>query len=140
MWPPRQIGLPAARQSGSASLPGSVQSFEAIKTRVLARLEDRTELTSSKRMPPSILRQGLRTAAEQAAEIEARGMGRVDRDRLVDEVLSELLGYGPLEELFRDAAVREVLVAGPHAVIVRRDHAGWAPCNVRFRDEEHLRT
>jgi len=104
MWPPRQTGLPAARQSGLASLPGAGQSFDAIKTRVLARLEDRTELTHSKRMPPSILRQGLRTAAEQAAEIEARGMGRVDRDRLVDEVLSELLGFGPLEELFRDDA------------------------------------
>ena len=62
MWPQRQIGLPGARTAGAP------QSFEVIKTRVLARLEDRTELTSSKRMPPSILRQSLRTAAEQAAK------------------------------------------------------------------------
>jgi hypothetical protein len=130
----------AARKSGPVPFPGATPSFEAIKTRVLAKLEDRLDPGTSKRMPASLLRQSLRTFAEQITEQEARALPKPHRDRLVEEVLAELLGYGPLEELFREADVREILVAGPHAVIVRRDGGSWTPTSVRFRDEDHLRT
>jgi hypothetical protein len=139
MVPHRPPG-PSPRKSGPIPYPGPAASFDAVKARVLAKLEDRMDLGASKRMPSSLLRQSLRTLAEQIADQEGRGMGRADRDRLVEGVLAELLGYGPLEELFRDPAVLEVLVAGPHAVIVRREHGGWAPTSVRFKDEDHLRT
>lgn len=133
-------GYPAAQgpKSGIISAGGSTQSFEAIKIKVLAKLEDRMDPSTSKRMPVSLLRQSLRTYAEQIADQEARGLSKPDRERLVDEVLAELLGYGPLEELFNDPTVREVMVCGPHAVIVRRDQGGWIPCHVRFRDDDHL--
>ncbi len=139
MAPQRPPG-PSPRKSGSVPFPGAAPSFDAVKTRVLSKLEDRMDLGASKRMPSSLLRQSLRTLAEQVAEQEGRGMGRADRDRLIEGVLAELLGYGPLEELFRDPTVLEVLVAGPHAVIVRREHAGWAPTSIRYKDEDHLRT
>jgi hypothetical protein len=121
-------------------MPGAAPSFDAVKTRVLAKLEDRMDLGASKRMPSSLLRQSLRTLAEQIAEQEGRGMGRADRDRLIEGVLAELLGYGPLEELFRDATTLEVLVAGPQAVIVRRERGGWVPTSIRYKDDDHLRT
>jgi hypothetical protein len=105
---------------------------------VLAKLTDRLDPSASKRMPASLLRQSLRTLAEQIAEQEARALPKADRERLVEEVLSELLGYGPLEELFKDPTIREVLVAGPHAVIARRELGNWLPTSVKFRDDEHL--
>jgi hypothetical protein len=117
-----------------------MQSFDVVKTRVLAKLEDRMNLSASKRMPSSLLRETLRQQAETITEQESRGLNKADRERLVEEVLAELLGYGPLDELFKDAAVREVMVTGPHAVIARRELETWAPTHVRFRDEEHLRT
>jgi pilus assembly protein CpaF len=141
MLPQRPSGTsapPVARTSGS--LPSSRdQSFEAVKARVVAKLEDRLNPAASKRMPSSILRQSLRTQAEQIAEVEGNRLSPSDRGRLVDEALADVLGYGPLDELFRDSNVREVMVAGPHAVLVRRDTAGWLPTSVRFRDETHLR-
>ncbi|MCE9565078.1 MAG: hypothetical protein K8U57_23855 [Planctomycetes bacterium] len=132
-------GYPAAQGPKSGVISSGVaQSFEQIKVKVLAKLEDRMDPSTSKRMPVSLLRQSLRTYAEQIADQEGRGLPKPDRERLVDEVLAELLGYGPLEELFNDPSVREVMVCGPHAVIVRRDMGGWIPCHVRFRDEDHL--
>lgn len=119
--------------------PGLSQSFEVLKSRVLAKLEDRLDPSTSKRMPSSLLRQSIRQHAEQVAEQEARGQGRPERDRLIDAVLSELLGYGPLEELFKDPTVREIMVTGPQAVIVRRDQGQWLPTSVKYRDEEHVR-
>lgn len=141
MLPPRPSGGHAAAQgpkSGIISTSATTQSFDQIKLRVLAKLEDRMDPSTSKRMPVSLLRQSLRTYAEQIAEQEGRGLQKPDRERLVDEVLAELLGYGPLEELFSEPAVREVMVIGPHVVLVRRESGGWIPSNVRFRDDEHL--
>lgn len=113
--------------------------FEAAKMRVLAKLEERLDMSASKRMPASLLRQSIRQHAEQVVELETRGFAKADRDRLVDAVLTELLGYGPLEELFADAAVREVMVTGPGMVIARREQGQWLPTSVKFRDEAHVR-
>jgi hypothetical protein len=128
---------PAARRSGV--IPQPSVPFETAKQRVLAKLTDRMDLTASKRMPPSLLRQNLRQYADQVAEQEARGFAKPERDRMVDAVLAELLGYGPLEELFADPAVREIMVTGPGVVIARRDQGHWLPTSVKFRDEAHVR-
>lgn len=131
--------MPPQRFPGSSAGSATpAASFEAIKSRVLTRLDDRLGPSASKRMPPSLLHQSLRTFADQIADQEARSFSKPDRDRLVEEVLAEFLGYGPLDELFRDPSVREVLVAGPHAVITRGQTSHWMPTSVKFRDEDHL--
>ncbi|MBP3959545.1 hypothetical protein J8F10_30240 [Gemmata sp. G18] len=105
----------------------------------MSKLEDRLDMSSSKRMPQSLLRQSLRQHAEQITDQEARGFAKADRDRLIEEALAELMGFGPLEELFADPGVREVMVTGPGTVIARREHGQWLPTSVKFRDEGHVR-
>lgn len=142
MVPPRPTGsynaTNAARKSGTIQL-SQIQQFELLKTRVLAKLEDRLDPSASKRMPASLLRQSIRTHAEHVADQESRSLSRSDRDRLVDEVLAELLGYGPLDVLFKDPTVREIMVTGPQAVIARRDMGQWLPTSIKYRDEDHVR-
>src|SRR5207302_186379 len=43
-----------------------------------------------------------------------------EKNRLVDELLAELVGFGPLEPLLADAAVTDVMVNGGGAVFVER--------------------
>src|SRR5579883_1556424 len=142
MLPPRPTGSSsppsAARRSGPIAFPQA--SYEAVKKRVLGKLEDRLDMSASKRMPQSLLRQSLRQHAELIAEQEGRGLAKADRDRLIEEVLGEVLGYGPLEELFADPAVREIMVTGPGTVIARREQGQWLPTSVKFRDETHVRS
>jgi hypothetical protein len=127
-----------ARKSGSIAY-SQLQSFDSLKARILSKLEDRFDLSASKRMPASLLRQSIRTHAEQLTDQELRGAARPDRERLIDEVLAELLGYGPLDSLFKDPTVREIMVTGPHSVIVRREQSQWLPTSIKYRDEEHVR-
>ncbi len=135
--PTRPPGPPfAGRESGVAPSP---LAYDSIKARLLAKLEERFDLSTSKRMPQSILRHTLRQQAEQLAEVDARVLPRAERDRLIEEIFSELFGYGPLEELFADPGVREVMVTGPGVVIARREQGHWLPTSVQFRDELHLR-
>jgi len=136
---------PFPRPSGSVSYPparasaaqNSIPVFDIVKTRILIKLQERLDVSRSRRMPAALLAETARQQLEQLIEVEAVRLSRSDRDRLLDEVFSEAFGYGPLDELFADPAVKEITVLGPHAVIARRDQ-GWLPTNVKFRDDEHV--
>lgn len=125
---------PAPRLTGmSVTLP----MLEVVKTRILLKLQERLDVLKARRMPPSLLAEASRNLVEQVVEVEAARLPKSDRDRLVRQVAEEAFGFGPLEELFADPAVREITVLGAQAVLARRDQ-GWLPTNVRFRDEEHV--
>ncbi|WP_432722591.1 CpaF family protein [Jeongeupia wiesaeckerbachi] len=56
---------------------------------------------------------------------------------IADALIKELVGYGPIEDLLNDEAVEDILINGPHSVVVsRRGVLSNEP--VRFRDNEHL--
>ncbi len=126
-------GFPAARTPA----PGPV-TYEAVRQRVLARLHDRLDPAKVRRTPDSLLRPDVRRLAEQLVDAEHPAMNRAERDMLVDDVVGDTLGFGPLDDLFRDPTVREVMVLGPALVVARRD-GGWVPTNSKFRDANHLR-
>ncbi len=129
------------RAPGSAHLPPgqSAPVYEVVKARVLHKLHDRLDPSKSRRgRPASLLLQSARQQVELVIDVEGPRLSRSDRERMLEEVLGEVFGYGPLEELLRDPATEEVLVLGPGAVIVRREQ-GWVPTNVKFRDEDQLR-
>jgi pilus assembly protein CpaF len=82
-----------------------------------------------------------RIVAERLRELLARDrvvLPALALDRLVEEVVDDAVGLGPIEPLMRDPTVTEVIANGPAAVYVER--AGRLnPEPVRFRDAEHLR-
>lgn len=59
------------------------------------------------------------------------------RRRLIREVLDEVFGLGPLEPLFEDDAISDILVNGPDSIYVERLGV-LRPAGVRFRDADHL--
>ena len=82
-----------------------------------------------------------RFVAERMRELLARDrvvLPAADVDRLVEEVVDDAVGLGPLEPLMRDPTVTEVIANGPAAVYAER-RGRLTPEPVRFRDAEHLR-
>jgi pilus assembly protein CpaF len=79
--------------------------------------------------------------ADRLRELLARDrvvLPALDLERLVEEVVDDAIGLGPLEPLMRDPTVTEVIANGPGSVFVERaGKLGAEP--VRFRDAEHLR-
>ena len=62
-----------------------------------------------------------------------------DRAELQQEIIDELLGLGPLEDLMRDEKVTEIMVNGSQTIYIER--AGKITLSDRtFNDERHLRT
>lgn len=60
-----------------------------------------------------------------------------DRERLIDELVSEILGLGPIEPLLKDDSVTEIMVNGPFSIYVERS-GRLVKTAVKFRDNDHL--
>ncbi|MDD1022245.1 CpaF family protein [Pseudomonas sp. TNT2022 ID1048] len=77
---------------------------------------------------------------DKVAEYIARmhlAISRYEMERLAEEIVDELTGFGPLEVLLRDPAVTEILVNGPHRVFVERDGV-LHQSDLRFIDAHHV--
>jgi pilus assembly protein CpaF len=86
---------------------------------------------------PTLLRQRVEADLRDRLQAEA-GLSRDDRDRLLDEIADDVLGYGPLERLLADESVSEIMVNGPDRIWVERQ-GRLSETALRFNDESHLR-
>ena len=68
---------------------------------------------------------------------QRHALNQAERRKLVDDVLDELLGLGPLEPLLKDATITDILVNGHNSVFVER-YGVLEASPVRFKDEKHL--
>ncbi|HEV7887440.1 MAG TPA: CpaF family protein [Acidimicrobiales bacterium] len=85
------------------------------------------------------LQRDVRTAIDRALAQEATQVSAVERRKLVQEVVQDMLGHGPLDPLLADPAVTEIMCNGYDELWVERsgrieqtDHS--------FRDEAHYRS
>ncbi|HVX16056.1 MAG TPA: CpaF family protein [Pirellulales bacterium] len=111
--------------------------FSRIKRELHERLITAMDLTVVRTMPPDELRAQFRRGAEEICGSRSELLSRAERDRLVEELLDETLGLGPLEALMRDPTVSDILINGPNTVYVeRRGRLERTP--IVFEDEQHL--
>jgi pilus assembly protein CpaF len=68
---------------------------------------------------------------------QSHALNMAERRQLVDDVLDELLGLGPLEPLLKDPTITDILVNGPNRVFVER-YGTLEHSAARFKDERHL--
>jgi len=64
-------------------------------------------------------------------------LGRAERQRLFEQIVAEILGYGPLQPLLVDPTITEIMVNGADQVYVER--AGKLErTNLTFESDEHV--
>lgn len=64
-------------------------------------------------------------------------VSRYEMERLAEELVDELTGFGPLEILLRDTSVTEILVNGPDRVFIEREGV-LHQSDLRFIDNQHV--
>ena len=71
--------------------------------------------------------------------IESNGtlLPRNERQKIVQEVIDEILGFGPISSLLKDDNISEIMVNGPNQVYVER-HGILELTNVTFNDDNHV--
>ena len=127
------------KSAGLASRTGDANdhSFEELKQRIHAKLVDKLDLSRVTDMQSDVFRREIRMVVEHLCDTEDTLLNRNERERLVDEVLDETFGLGPLEVLLKDATISDILINGPKNVYVER-RGKMEKTNVAFRNNDHL--
>ena len=131
-----------ARRSASGRSPApetSEQSdtFQELKSRVHRRLLERLNLNSLQDGDSEEARDEVRTAVRSLLAFEDTPLNTEERDTLVEQVLDEVFGLGPLEPLLQDPTISDILVNTYDQVFIERD-GRLVPTDVTFRDDQHL--
>ncbi len=127
--------------------PAAIAPQSATDVALLARLElkshlhdvllDRLNLAVLDKVQPEELRREVSGLVSKVLADEGRPMRAEDFKQLIDELLDEVLGLGPLEPLLADPTINDILVNSHHSVFVER-FGVLEKSKVRFRDERHL--
>ena len=111
--------------------------FENIKRRIHTKLVDKLDLSRVGELEGETLRREIRLVVEHLCDTENTFLNRNERDRLIDEVLDETFGLGPLELLLKDPTISEIMINGPKHVFVEKS-GKLVLTSVVFRDDRHL--
>ena len=138
--PPAQTSAPPkSAKSSSPKTKASkekLEQFNLLKMRLHRKLIDQLDLTRMVGDDESIRKQ-VREVVAQLADQENTLLNYNERQRLINEVLDETFGLGPLEVILADPSVSDILVNGPKQVYVERNGKLEAT-EVEFRDNAHL--
>ncbi|MAR13866.1 MAG: pilus assembly protein CpaF [Blastopirellula sp.] len=113
------------------------EEFDAIKRRIHNKLVDKLDLTKVGELEGEVLRREIRMVVEHLCDSEETFLNRNERERLIEEVLDETFGLGPLELLLKDATISDIMINGPKNIYVER-RGRMEKTNVEFRDNAHL--
>ncbi len=113
------------------------QKFLELKSRLHEALLDRLNFSVIDKIVPEDLRREVANLATEVLAAERTPLRSADFQRLVDELMHEVLGLGPLEPLLADPTINDILVNGYQDVFVER-FGILEKTKIRFRDEKHL--
>src|SRR5581483_7994471 len=109
--------LPTLGRPGEKS---AESDFEDLKKKIHSKLVDKLDLNRIGDLEGDVLRREIRLVVEHLSDQEDTLLNRAERERLVDEVLDETFGLGPLELLLKDATISDILINGPKHIYVER--------------------
>ena len=82
--------------------------FEQVKQRIHGKLIGKLDLSRVGNLEGDVLKREIRLVIEQLCDLEENLMNRTERDRLVEEIMDETLGLGPLEFLLKDPTISDI--------------------------------
>ncbi len=112
--------------------------FQKMKVRIHQQLVERLDVQNLRTLPQDVVRQEVRMVIRELCQSEKGLLSSVEQERLMDEVMDETFGLGPLETLLKDPGISDILVNRFDRVYVERK-GRLELVDVRFRDNQHLR-
>jgi len=119
-----------------SGLPTSPE-FQQLKVNLHRTVLDRLNLESIQQMEREAAVQGIRSLITDLMNQQATPLSTTERRLIIDEILNEIFGLGPLEPLLADTSINDILVNTFDQVFVERD-GRLERSSVTFKDDYHL--
>ena len=116
----------------------ALSPVDQLKVDLHRRLVDRLDLEALERIEdPAKLEAQIRNAVADFLRSEATPLTQTEREDVIEQIVYEVTGLGPLEPFFRDGTISDILVNGPKDIYIeRRGRLSRVP--VSFRNDAHL--
>ena len=125
-----------ARQSMEPPVTGLSPAFTAAKVQVHARLlekyADQLDVTDREGVQAKITE-----LAEDYFRTNTMTLTKMDRERLIESLMNDVLGLGPLEALVNDSEITEIMINHPKQIYVERKGVPMLS-NVTFENSRQL--
>lgn len=116
---------------------GTGAEYQELKFTIHRKLIDRINLEALSSLAGERARAEVRAAVARLVEEEKTPLSLAEKERVIEEVLDEVFGLGPLEPLLRDPTISDILVTTPRLVYVERGGKLYRT-SVEFKDNNHL--
>lgn len=113
------------------------QHFQALKSNIHQRMVESLDLSRIGEIDRQVLVRHVRTLANQASRDRGESLSQIDQERLLEELMWEVFGLGPLDPLMRDPRVTDILVNDPYTVYAERG-GQMELTDIIFADDRHL--
>src|SRR5215510_4031042 len=112
-------------------------NYREMKARLHAQILEEMDLESLNRLREDVARARVGDAIRELLHRDRTPLALKEREQLVNEIVNELFGLGPIEPLLEDKTVSDILVNGPDNIYVER--AGVLErTDLFFNDSQHL--
>jgi pilus assembly protein CpaF len=135
-------GVNALGSSNSAkSMEGlnaaSRASVEEAKNNIQPLVVERIDITAAARLERDELKRQLAELVADVLREQKLRLNQKEQQGVVDLLLDDMLGLGPLEPLLADESINDIMVNGPNQVYIERK-GKLEITDVTFRDNQHL--
>src|SRR5437588_12897891 len=111
---------PSGDKPASAPDFSNREELRALKAQLHRQLVVAMDLSAIGTMDNDALRQEVRRVADELCQRSSNLLSRTERERLINELLDETFGLGPLEPLMEDPTISDILINGTNTVYVDR--------------------
>jgi len=109
----RRVAPPVPGMAGSGA--GGVDLKSRVQNKLLSQLDPGMDVSRT-----ADVRRAIEDLYETILAEEGIVLSRAERKRLFDQIVSEILGLGPLEPLLQDDTITEIMVNGPKNLYIER--------------------
>lgn len=136
--PATPIVTPARIEMSSPQLSERQVYMQQLKVRIHQQLVERLDVQNLRSLPPDTVRSEVRVLIRELCQSEKGLINSSEQEKLMDEVMDETFGLGPLETLLKDPTISDILVNKFDRIFCERK-GRLELSDVSFRDNGHLR-
>src|SRR3954470_534097 len=111
--------------------------YQQVKSDLHRKILDRLNLEKLGRTPSDTAREEVLILIRNSVNSEAVPLSFAERERLAREILDEIFGLGPLEQLLKDPTISDILVNRYNKVYIERN-GKLELTGLTFKDDQHL--
>src|ERR671937_2193062 len=130
--PPKPPAEGPLSQSAAPGRDAQRDVRSRLQSRIINNLDPRLDLSDAKAVRSSVEEMFNRFIDEEGIVVT-----RVERQRMLEQILDEILGFGPIQPLLNDDSITEIMVNGPFRTYVERK-GKLQLSDVTFINDEHV--